>query len=140
MDKWLYRISIIFVVIGLIVSVYMTVYKVTSNDAMCLGSGECSTVNASIYSEIYGIPVASVGIAGYFAILLILWYERRDKFFENNGPMIIFGMALTGFIFTVYLIYVEFAVLHALCPFCLVSQGSMIVIFLVSILRLVRQP
>ncbi len=94
MDKWLYRISMILVVIGLIVSVYMTIYKATSNDAMCLGSGDCSTVNASRYSEVYGIPVASVGIAGYFAILLMHWYERRDKFFEKNGPMLIFGMAL----------------------------------------------
>lgn len=140
MDKWLYRISIILVVIGLIDSIYMTIYKVTSNDALCLGSGECSTVNASVYSEIYGIPVASVGIAGYFAILLVHFFERRDNFFAKNGPMLIFGMALTGFIFTVYLIYVEFAVLQALCPFCLVSQGSMSLIFIISVMRLIRQP
>jgi uncharacterized membrane protein len=140
MDKWLYRISMILVVIGLIVSIYMTIYKATSNDALCLGSGDCSTVNASRYSEVYGIPVASVGIAGYLAILLVLWYERRDKFFERNGPMLIFGMALTGFIFTVYLIYVEFAILKAYCPFCLASQSAMTLIFILSIIRLVRQP
>lgn len=140
MDKWLYRISLILVVIGLIVSVYMTVYKATANDAMCLGSGDCSTVNASRYSEVYGIPVASVGIAGYFAILLIHWYEKRDKFFEKNGPMMIFGLALTGFLFTVYLIYVEFAILKAYCPFCLASQSAMTFIFGISIARLIRQP
>jgi uncharacterized membrane protein len=140
MDKWLYRISMVLAVIGLIVSVYMTIYKVTSNDAMCLGSGDCSTVNASRYAEVYGIPVATVGIAGYFAILLTHWYERRDKFFEKNGPMLIFGMALTGFLFTVYLIYVEFAILKALCPFCLASQIAMTLIFILSIIRLVRQP
>jgi len=140
MDKWLYRISIILVVIGLLVSIYMTIYKATSNDALCLGSGDCSTVNASRYSEVYGIPVASVGIAGYLAILLTQWYERRDKFFEKNGPLLIFGMALTGFLFTVYLIYVEFAILKALCPFCLTSQAAMTIIFIISIVRLVRQP
>lgn len=140
MDKWLYRISMILVVIGLAVSIYMTIYKVTSNDAMCLGSGDCSTVNASRYSEVYGIPVATVGIAGYFAILLIHWYEKRDKFFEKNGPMLVFGMALTGFLFTLYLIYVEFALLKALCPFCLASQTAMTLIFVISIIRLVRQP
>jgi uncharacterized membrane protein len=140
MDKWLYRISMILVVIGLAVSIYMTIYKATSNDALCLGSGDCSTVNASRYSEVYGIPVASVGIAGYLAILLVLWYERRDKFFEKNGPMLIFGMALTGFLFTLYLIYVEIAILKALCPFCLTSQAAMTIIFIISIVRLVRQP
>jgi uncharacterized membrane protein len=140
MDKWLYRISMILVVIGLIVSIYMTIYKATSNDALCLGSGDCSTVNASRYSEVYGIPVASVGIAGYLAILLVHWYERRDEFFEKNGPMLNFGMALTGFLFTVYLIYVEFAILKAFCPFCLASQTAMTIIFIISIIRLVRQP
>lgn len=140
MDKWLYRISVILVVIGLLVSVYMTIYKVTSNDALCLGSGDCSTVNASRYSEVYGIPVATVGIAGYLAILLTHWYEQRDKFFEKNGPMLIFGLALAGFLFTLYLIYVEFAILRAYCPFCLASQSAMTLIFIISIFRLVRQP
>jgi len=140
MDKWLYRISMILVVIGLLVSIYMTIYKATSNDALCLGSGDCSTVNASRYSEVYGIPVATIGIAGYLAILLTHWYERRDDFFEKNGPMLIFGMALTGFLFTLYLIYVEFAILKALCPFCLTSQAAMTIIFIISIIRLVRQP
>ena len=140
MDKWLYRISMILVVIGLIVSIYMTIYKATSNDALCLGSGDCSTVNASIYSEVYGIPVASVGIAGYFAILLLHWNEKRDKFFEKNAPMLIFGAALTGFLFTLYLIYIEFAVLQAYCPFCLASQSAMTLIFIISVMRLIRQP
>ena len=140
MDKWLYRISIILAVIGLLVSIYMTIYKVTSNDALCLGSGDCSTVNASRYAEVYGIPVAVIGIAGYFAILMTHWYEQRDKFFEKNGPMLIFGLALTGFLFTVYLIYIEFAILKALCPFCLTSQAAMTLIFIISIFRLVRQP
>jgi len=140
MDKWLYRISMILAVVGLLVSIYMTIYKVTSNDALCLGSGDCSTVNASRYSEVYGIPVATVGIAGYFAILLTHWYERRDKFFEKNGPMLIFGMALTGFLFTLYLIYVEFSILKAICPFCLTSQIAMTIIFIISVIRLIRQP
>jgi uncharacterized membrane protein len=140
MDKWLYRISVVLVVIGLAVSIYMTIYKVTSNDAMCLGSGDCSTVNASRYSEVYGIPVGSIGVAGYFAILLVHWYERRDKFFEKNGTMFIFGMALTGFLFTLYLIYIEFAILNAICPFCLTSQISMTIIFIISVVRLIRQP
>ncbi|GAB4432765.1 MAG: hypothetical protein Kow002_20530 [Anaerolineales bacterium] len=140
MDKWLYRTSIILTILGLAVSIYMTIYKATSNDALCLGSGDCSVVNASRFSEIYGIPVATVGIAGYFAILLIHYFERRDEFFKKNGPLAIFGMALTGFVFTVYLIYVEIAIIKALCPFCVASQTFMTIIFIISMIRLVRQP
>ncbi len=140
MEKWSYRISAALAIVGFLVSVYMTIYKVTSNDALCLGSGDCSTVNASRYSEVYGIPVATIGIAGYFAILLAHWYERRDPFFKNNGPLLVFGLSLTGFLFTIYLFYVEFAILKAICPFCLASQVAMTLIFSISIIRLVRQP
>lgn len=140
MDKWNYRISWILAAVGLIVAVYMTIYKATSNDAMCLGSGDCASVNASPFSEVYGIPVAAVGVAGYLAIILVHWLERRYQFFEVNGPIMIFGLALTGFLFTIYLIYIEFAILDALCPFCLASQIIMTIIFIFSIIRLVRQP
>ena len=140
MDKWLYRASVALVVLGLLVSIYMTIYKITSNNAMCLGSGDCSTVNASRYSEVYGIPVAVFGVLGYAAILATLFFETRNTFFKQNSTLMIFGMALTGFIFTVWLIYVEVALLKALCPFCLTSQVSMTLIFIIAVIRLVRQP
>jgi uncharacterized membrane protein len=118
----------------------MTIYKVTANDNMCLGSGDCSTVNASRYSEVYGIPVALVGVLGYAAILGIHWLERRNDFFEANGSMMFFGIALIGFLFTLWLVYVEIAILKALCPFCVTSQITMTIIFILSIIRVVRQP
>ena len=140
MDKWLYRISVAFVVLGLLVATYMTIYKITSNDKMCLGSGDCSTVNASRYSEVNGIPVAVIGVLGYLAILAVHYMERGRGYFKQNGTLLIFGLALTGFIFTLWLIYVEFALLRALCPFCLTSQTAMTIIFIISVIRLIRQP
>ena len=140
MDKWLYRISVVLVVLGILVSIYMTIYKVTSNDSMCLGSGDCSTVNASSYSEVNGIPVAAIGVLGYVAILAVLYFETRNNFFKKNGTLLIFGMSLTGFLFTVWLIYVEIAYLRAICPFCVTSQVAMTIIFIIAVMRLIRQP
>jgi len=140
MDKWLYRASFALVIVGLLVSIYMTIYKLTSNDSMCLGSGDCSTVNASIYSEVNGIPVAAVGVFGYLAILGVLLFENRNSFFRQNGTLMIFGMALTGFIFTVWLIYVEIALLKAICPFCVTSQVAMTLIFIMAVIRLIKNP
>jgi uncharacterized membrane protein len=140
MDKWLVRISVALVIAGLLVSIYMTVYKLTSNDAMCLGSGDCSTVNASRYSEVYGIPVAVLGIVGYAAILVVHFLEHRSAFFKQNAALLIFGMALTGFLFTVYLIYVEIALIKALCPFCIASQVTMTIVFVISVIRVIQQP
>lgn len=140
MDKRLTQITIVLAILGLLVSIYMTIYKITANDNMCLGSGDCSTVNASRYSEVYGIPVALIGVLGYAAILGIHWLERRNEFFEENGSMMLFGVSLLGFLFTLWLIYVEIALIKALCPFCLASQVIMTIIFIISVIRVVRQP
>lgn len=140
MNKWLYRISIALAVLGLLVSVYMTVYKLTENNSMCLGSGDCAAVNASIYSEVNGVPVAVVGVAGYLTILVLLLLENRIRFLQKNGALIVFGLTLFGFLFTLYLIYVEAVLIRAYCPFCITSQITMTILFILSVIRLVRQP
>lgn len=140
MKNRLTQVTVALTIIGLLVSIYMTVYKVTSNDNMCVGSKDCSVVNASRYSEVNGIPVAVVGAIGYTALLGILFLERKPGFFKENGSMLFFGISLIGFFFTLWLIYVEIALLKAYCPFCIASQISMTLIFILSVVRVVRQP
>lgn len=140
MEKRLSQLAIILTIIGLLVSIYMTIYKITSNDSMCIGSGDCKTVNASRYAEVYGIPVALLGVVGYSAILAVLLLERRPGFVQQNGSLLFFGLSLTGFLFSLYLIFVEVALIKAYCPFCITSQAAMTLIFIISIIRLVRQP
>jgi uncharacterized membrane protein len=141
MDKKLYWISVALASLGVLVSIYMTIYKLTSNNSMCLGSGDCSTVNASPYSMVYGIPVALLGVVGYAAILGILMMETRaGKFIKQNATLGVFGLSVTGFAFTLYLVYLEIFVIEALCPFCITSQITMTILFVITIIRLVRQP
>jgi uncharacterized membrane protein len=140
MEKRFKQIITALAILGLLVSIYMTIYKLTDNDAMCIGSGGCSVVNSSRYSEVNGIPVAVLGILGYASILALLFLENRPGFFRENGVMMLFGVTLTGFLFTLYLIFVEVALIKAYCPFCLTSQAVMTVIFILSVIRLVRQP
>ncbi len=111
---------------------------------MCVGSQDCSVVNASRYSEInlagLTIPVAVLGVLGYAVILAVLLFERRIDFLQQNGSLVFFGLSLMGFLFTLYLIYVEIALIRAYCPFCITSQVAMTLIFILSVIRVVRQP
>jgi len=140
MEKRLSQIAIVLTIIGLLVSIYMTIYKITSNDRMCVGSGDCKTVNASRYAEVYGIPVAVLGVVGYSAILAVLLLQPRVDFLQENGTLVFFGLSLVGFLFTLYLIFVEVALIKAYCPFCITSQTVMTIIFIISVIRLVREP
>jgi len=144
MEKWLNKVVLALVLIGLLVSIYMTIYKFSNNDAMCVGSGDCKTVNASRFSEVAvagtKIPVALIGVGGYAAILAMLLLEHRVEFLRKNGTMLLFGVTLLGFLFSMYLVFVEVAVLKAYCPFCVTSQVTMTLIFILSVIRLVREP
>jgi len=140
MDNRLRKIIIGLAILGLLVSIYMTIFKLTNNEAMCIGSGGCSVVNASRYSEVNGIPVALIGVGGYAAILALLFLEQRPGLFQENGTMMLFGISLVGFLFTLYLIVVEVFFIKAYCPFCLTSQAVMTIIFILSVTRLVKQP
>ena len=140
MDNRLRQVIIGLTVIGLLVSIYMTIYKLTNNESMCIGNGGCSIVNASGYSKVSGIPVAVVGMGGYLAILVMLLLERKPGFFAENASMILFGLTLTGFFFTVWLIFVELALIKALCPFCVTSQITMTAIFILTVIRVIKQP
>lgn len=144
MEKRVSQLAIALTVIGLLVAAYMTVYAITSNDSMCIGSGDCKTVNNSRYSKIdiagLEVPVAVLGVVGYASILAVLLLEPRIGFLEQNGTLAFFGLSLMGFLFTLYLIYVEIALIKAFCPFCIASQAAMILIFILSVIRVVRQP
>jgi uncharacterized membrane protein len=140
MDKRLRQIITGLTILGLLVSIWMTIYKVTNNQSMCIGSTGCGVVNASLYSEINGIPVAAIGVVGYLSILALLYFETRAGFFQRHGGMLLFGVTLVGFLFTVWLVYVEVALLDAYCPFCITSQIVMTLIFILTVIRVVKQP
>ena len=139
MDKRLSQLTFALIILGLLVSIYMTIFKITSNENMCIGSKDCSVVNASRYSEINNIPVAVIGVGGYTALLAILLLERRRGFIRQNATMLFFALSMVGFFFTVYLIFVEIVLIKAYCPFCITSQVAMTLIFILSVIRLVKQ-
>ncbi|HJX80615.1 MAG TPA: vitamin K epoxide reductase family protein, partial [Candidatus Udaeobacter sp.] len=66
--------------------------------------------------------------------------ERRPGFISENATMIFFALSLLGFLFTVYLVFVEIALIKAFCPFCVTSQVAMTLIFILSVVRLIKQP
>lgn len=140
MDKWLGRASYAFVIVGLAVALYMTIYKITGYQAMCGGSGGCATVTASRFSVINGIDVPVIGVIGNLALLAVLIFENRISFLQKNGTLVFFALALAGFAFTLWLIYLEIFILKAFCPFCVTAQTMMILTFITAVVRLIRNP
>ena len=131
--------SIILAIAGFVDASYLVWIKISQNKALCfIGAGDCFSVNNSKYSEWFGIPVALFGALAYLTIFTTLFFERRNDFFEENGSLLVFGLTLVGVIYSVYLTYIEIAVLRTICPFCVISAITMFLTFVLSIFRLTR--
>jgi uncharacterized membrane protein len=90
----------------------------------------CDIVNRSEYSDLAGIPVAAIGVAGYAVLFLLstLWKSRPET------PMRLLAAAGVGLVFALYLTYIEAYQLRTWCILCL---GSQLVIFLITVLSAV---
>jgi uncharacterized membrane protein len=138
-DPILYWASFTFAILGALDATYLFVYKLSSNDRMCLGNGGCATINYDPHSVIFGIPVALFGLLAYLTITGTLLLEPRLRTIKENGPLLLFGLSLIGVIYSAYLTYLELYVIHAVCPFCIASAVIITIVFILSIARLVRQ-
>lgn len=132
-------VSLVLASLGAADAVYLLILKYTHLEALCVGNRGCITVNNSVYSEIYGIPVSLFGIAAYLVIAGILLLEPRRKLARENGPLAVFGISLAGVAFSAYLTWLEFQVIHAACQFCAASAIIITLIFILAIIRLVKQ-
>lgn len=132
------RVAWVAALVGVLDSIYLTVLKFSNNKSLCIqGVGDCWSVNTSIYSEIWGIPIALLGLVAYAAILLLLWAEQRSHLIQPYADFIFFGVTLIGVIYSAYLTYLEIAVIKAICPFCVVSAVAMLILFIYSVKRLI---
>jgi uncharacterized membrane protein len=75
-------------------------------------------------------------MGAYVVILGLLYLEQKGDFWREYSPLIIFGTSLVGVIYSIYLTYVEIAVIYAICPYCVLSAIAMMIIFSMSIARL----
>lgn len=89
----------------------------------------CDVVNKSRYSEIFGIPVSILGFLAYVFIFFTSFGLVKGWFKNILGWLALFSiLSLT---FSLYLTYVEFFVLYALCIFCLTQQTIILFISII---------
>lgn len=126
--------------LGFIDAAYLSWLKIFGGTAACAGIGDCETVNNSVYAEIGGVPVAVLGAGAYLVIVAILWMMIRSPKSSENLTLAFFGITLVGVLYSAYLTYLELAVLHAVCPFCVTSAVAMTLLWGISLLMLRRSP
>ena len=114
--------------LGAGIAAYLTATHLAHTQVACL-TGGCETVQSSRYSELAGIPVAAIGLAGYAGLALSAAF--RGDLWRAAGVT----MALGGFGFAAYLIWVQAGVLHAYCQWCLASDAVLALLVVATLAR-----
>jgi len=132
--RWLQFSSLALAIIGLGISIYLTIEHFTGNSSLaCSGHGlvNCALVTTSSESMVFGVfPVAVLGLAFYLFMVPATtpwaWRSRRREIALARLASVVVGV---GFI--LYLIYVELIQVGAICLWC---TGVHVATFLLFVL------
>ena len=94
---------------------YLLYVRQTGGALVC-STGGCETVQSSSYAEVLGVPVAALGLVGFLG-LLVAALARGDWARLSQATL-----ALTAFLFSAYLLYIQLAVIDAICQWCLATD------------------
>lgn len=86
---------------------------------------DCGVVNHSPYAMVLGVPVAAIGIAGYL-LIAALGFARRKA--------LLLISVLIGLAFALHLSNIEAHVLEVWCLYCVISQGIIAVLTLLTLI------
>jgi len=119
---------------GIFISIYLTLYKLGVIGELSCSIGSCETVNTSRWSIFLGLPVAAWGLLFYldvFGVALLGTMPRWEN--EPVISIILVVEAAIGVLFSAWLTYLELAVIHAICTWCVTSAVIVVAILLVSV-------
>ncbi len=109
------------IVTGISVSEYFKIQKEGLEESSFCSVNEvvnCDIVNASSYSELFGIPVAVWGFLFYLTAALYAAYIRFSK--KERGPALSFlwAFSIFGVVWNIRMAYIAVGILHAVCLTC----------------------
>lgn len=120
--------------IGVFLSLYLTLYKLGYIGTLACGSGSCEQVQLSKWGDFLGLPVSAWGVGYYAAVLALSFAAIQDRFAASsrltNALVYLTG---AGLLFSIWLTYLELFVIHAICRWCLGSAAITALLFALAV-------
>jgi len=126
--KWSLWSYLILSFAGFIDATYVTVKFYLSSPLSCAFFENCNQVINSSYAKIFKAPISLLGAIFYLTIFLLSVYYLDVK--RQGALKAIFFLTAFGFVFSLYLLYVQAFLLNQFCLYCLVSALISLILFL----------
>jgi uncharacterized membrane protein len=114
---------------GVGITGYLLSVRASGAQLVC-STGGCETVQSSPYAEVFGVPVAALGLGAY--VVMLCAAVARGEAARLVGAVV----ALAAVAFGGYLLVVQLVVVHAVCEWCLASDGVSAALAALALLRL----
>jgi uncharacterized membrane protein len=115
-DSSLRRLAALAALAGIVVASYLAWTHYGDRNVACPIGGGCETVQSSEYAEIAGVPVAVLGLLAYAVLFALLVWDTP------TARLAAAALALTGLLFSVYLLVLQLVVIDAICVWCLAND------------------
>ena len=131
------RASLLLVLAGLAITGYLAWIKLGDSEVLCAAGGvvNCELVQNSAWSRLAGVDVVWLGLLAWLTFGALLLFEARVDALREYGPLLVVGLSLFGFLFSLWLIYVQARILQTWCLWCLAHELVMTLMFVVSAAR-----
>jgi uncharacterized membrane protein len=96
---------------------------------ICAGNG-CAVVQQSRYAEIYGVPVAALGLAGFLTV------AATSAFSGARAQLLQASVVFSALGFSAYLLIVQVFRIGQVCDWCVAGDGVTTALAAVVLLRL----
>ncbi len=134
--RWLVSSSLLLSVVGLGLSVYLTISHYTNQAALICQANSvinCVKVTTSPESMVFGIPVAVLGLV-FFVPMIVL---NSPWGWRSTLPAVrwlrLLGVAV-GLVFVVYLVSAELIIIGSICEWCTGVHAITLALFLVVVI------
>jgi uncharacterized membrane protein len=125
--------------VGLLIALYMLLYKLGAVASLACGSGSCEAVQASPWASFIGLPVPLWGVVGYALIFGLALAGIQPAFADDRRIALGLFLASTfAFAFSMYLSAMEAFVIQAWCRWCIGSAIVASILFLASLAEIPR--
>ena len=124
--------------VGVLVALYLTLYKIGVIGVLSCNVGSCESVNTSRWAVFMGLPVAAWGL-GTYLLILVLSLAGLQGVAPRRTAQATTAITTWGVLFSAWLTYLELFVIRAICMWCVISATLMLLLFLTSVVDLRRE-
>lgn len=135
--RWRRLAELVLILAGIGIAGYLSYVKLFGLKPYCADIGNCDAVQNSPYAELFGVPVAVLGLGAYLALLALWWAKEANwRNLGNWARLAFLFVALVGVLFSAYLSYLEIWVIRAICPWCVASAVVLTLILVLSLVEM----